>query len=430
MEVTVDKTEPCLAKISFNIPAEEFEGEVKRLLTQFGSQTRMKGFRPGKVPAAMIEKTHGKEAREEAKSQLLQRVWRQAIDEHGLRPLSNPQAHFEQEILAGQGFEGDFEVDLRPEFELGLYKGLTPTITLDAVTDEDVEAAIEQAIRSNARPEPAGDDGLAEDGMALCKVELLFEDEVVFTREGMRMGPSHPAPGVDAETFKTSMLGATDGAVVEVPVTFPPDFEPEQARGQDGVCRVTVDQAFKIILPTREELIAQTEVEDEQGLLTRARESLEQARVQEEERRREAELLEQVIDAHEVELPPAMIESQVQGRLETLRGELQTAGTPEDKIEEEVAAREEEVRRHSTRGAKAYFLVEAIAEKEDLQVNREEIQAELLQIAERNQASLEEVSKYYQEQNLFPQLALEVVERKVRRFLLDSAAGVGEADQA
>jgi trigger factor len=424
VEVTVDKSEPCLAKISFTVPSDEYEGEVKRLLKQLGRQVRMKGFRPGKVPAAVVERTHGKQAREEAKSQLLQRVWQQAIEEHELKPLNNPHAHFEDEVLVGQNFEGDFEVDLRPEFELGTYTGLTASTTLDPVSDEEVEGAIEQAARGNARPEPAGEEGLPEDGMALCKVELLFQDEVVFTREGMRMGPGHPVPGVDPEEFKTALTGAVDEAVIELPTTFPSDFEKEEARDQEGLCRITVAQAFKIVVPTREELVAQLDgVEDEDRLLAKARESLEEARLQELTRRREAELLEQVIEAHEIELPPSMVEDQIKGRLETMRRELEGAGTPEAKVEEELSAQEDEVRRQAIRGAKAYFLVEAIAEKENLQVTREELQAELASIAERNQATLEEVSKYYQEQNLFPQLALEVVERKVRRFLLESAAG-------
>jgi trigger factor len=431
VEVTVDKTEPCLAKISFNIPSEEYEGEVSRLLKELGSQTRMKGFRPGKVPAAVVEKTHGKQAREEAKSQLLQRVYKQAIDEHELKPLGNPHAHFEDDVLVGQSFEGDFQVDLRPEFTLGEYTGLTATTTLDAVTDEEVEAAIEQAARGNARPEPAGDDGLPEDGMALCKVELLHEGEVVFTRDGMRMGPSHPVPGVDPDEFKAALTGAVDAAVVETKVTFPLDFEKEEARGHEGVCRITVTQAFKIIVPTREEVIAQLDgVDDEAGLSAKARESLEEARREEQRRRRENELLDQVIEAHDIELPPAMVEDQVKGRLETMQKELLEAGTPAEKIEEELSTQEAEVRRQSIRGAKAYFLVEAIAEKENLQVTREELQTELTSIAERNQATVEEVSKYYQEQNLFPQLALEVVERKVRRFLLDSAAGADTEGEA
>ena len=417
MEVTVEKTEPCLAKITFSVPPEEFEGEVKRVLQHIGQQTRMKGFRPGKVPAAVVERTHGKQAREEAKQQLLQKVYERAIKEHELRPLSNPHAHFDQEILAGQSFDGDFEVDLRPEFELGQYKGLTATTTLDAVTDEEVEAAIEQAARGNARPEPAGEEGLPEDGMALCKVELLFGDEVVFTREGMRLGPGVAVPGVDPDAFKEGMSGATDGAVVEVPVQFPEDFEKEEARGKEGTCRVTVAQAFRILVPTREELVEQMELEDDAALVAKARESLEEARAHEQEHRREAELLEQVIEGHTIELPPSMVESQVQGRLESLRKELEGAGTPAEKIEEELAGQADEIQRQAIRGAKAYFLVDAIAEKENLRVTQEELQAELSSIAERNQATVEEVWKYYQEQNLVPQLALEVVERKVRRFL-------------
>lgn len=431
MEVTVEKTEPCTAKIAFSVAPEEYEAEVQRLLKHLGRQVRMKGFRPGKVPAAVVARTHGKQAREEAKHQFLQRVFAKAVEEHELKPLSNPHVHFDQEILAGQGFEGDFEVDLKPAVELGEYKGLRVETALDPVTDEEVEQAIEQARRSHARPEPAGDEGLPADGMALCKIELLHEGEVVFTRDGMRLGPRVAPPGVDPQAFEQALTGATDGDVREVGLTFPPDFEKEQARGAAGVCRVSIGQAFRIVTPTREELVEQMEeVEDDAGLVRAARESLERARAEEEARRQEAELLDKVIASHDIELPAKMVAGQVEGRLASLRSELSAQGLSEDKLEEELSAQEPAVRAAAVKGAKAYFLVEAIAEEEQLQVTEQELRGELQAIAERNQATVEEVAAYYKEQDLFPQLALEVVERKVRRFLREAAVLPGTEGEA
>jgi trigger factor len=184
-----------------------------------------------------------------------------------------------------------------------------------------------------------------------------------------------------------------------------------------------VNQAFRILVPTRAELIdMMDEVEDEASLVATARDSLEQSRRQEHRHRQESALLEQVIEAHTLELPAAMVENQVQGRLDSLRKELESGGVAAEKIDTELAAQEDEARRQAIRGAKAYFLVDAIAEKENHLGTGDELRAELATIAERNQATVEEVSKYYQEQNILPQLALEVVERKVRRFLWESAA--------
>lgn len=426
MEVTVDKSEPLKARISFSVQPDEFEREVQDLLRQMGRQTRMKGFRPGKVPPKVIERTHGKAAREEAKTRFLQRAYEKALTENELRPLAHPHVHVEEiEVLAGGGFSHDFEVRLRPEVKLGEYKGLTYEAQLPEITDEEVEAAIDRACQQNARPEPAGEEGLPEDGMALCKVVLEHQGEVVFERDGLRLGPNMPLPGLDPEAYRQALTGATDGAEVELPITFPEDFEKEQLRGQEGVCRVTVAQAFKVVIPGRDELIAHLEgVEDEAGLLAKARESLEEARAREERHQQEAEVLAKVIDAHEVELPDGMVDDQVEARMRSLRTELAGQGLDEARIEEEVSSQQGELRHQATRGAKAYFLVEAIAEEEGLKVTGQELEDEFRTIAQRNQTDVEEVKKYYREQNLISQLALEIVERKVRAFLWEAASPV------
>ena len=397
-----------------------------------GRHTRMKGFRPGKVPPQMIEKTHGKAAREEAKTRFLQRAYEKALSEHELRPMAHPHVHVEEiEVLAGASFSHDFEVRLRPEVTLGEYKGLAYEAQLPAITDEEVEAAIDRACQQNARPEPAGDEGLPEEGMALCKVELVHGEETVLEREGLRLGPNVPLPGLDPEAFKEALTGTTDGAVVELDFTFPEDFEREELHGQEGTARFTVDKAFKIVTPGREELIEQLDgVEDEEGLLVKARESLEEARRAEERNQQESELLAQVIDAHDLELPAGMVEEQVAARLDGLRQELASQGLEEARVEEEVSNQEGEIRRQAIRGAKAYFLVEAIAEEEDLKVRAKELDDEFETIAQRNQTDVNEVKKYYQEQNLESQLALEIVERKVRSFLWDQAAPLGSGPGA
>ena len=422
VEVTVEKTDPCTARIAFTVSPEEFDGEVARLLKQVGQQTRMKGYRPGKVPVAILERTHGKEVRHEARNRFLQKAYEQAVKDNELRPFTHPRIDLgEGELLAGQEFKHEFEVSLRPDFELGEYKGLAVDDELTPVSDEEVEAAIDQAAKNQAHPEPAGEEGLPEDGMALCKIELVQDGEVVFERDGMRLGPKAQVPGVDPEAFEKALIGTVDGDVRELDLKFPDDFEVAAAAGKDGTCRITVTQAFKVITPTREELMELMGVEDDAEMKTKARESLEQANTDHEHRRQETALLDQLLEQRDMDLPTSMVEDQVAGRINALRNELEGQTLPEEKITEEVSVQEPQFRAEAVKGAKAYFLIEVIAEKEGLQVTQPELQAELKLIAQRNRSPLEEVQKYYQEENLIPQLALEIVERKVRMFLRENA---------
>ncbi len=422
MQVKVEKTGPCKARVSFSVPADEFSAEVRRMLQGAGARARMKGFRPGHVPPAVIERLHGKEVRREARQHFVQAAYERALGEHELRPLSHPRVDLEAgEPVSGEDFSLDFELTLRPEFQLGSYRELEIEHAPVQVGDADVEQAIEALRRSQAHPEPAGEPGLPADGMALCKVELVHEGQVVWSRDGLRLGARTPPAGVEPQAYEAALVGQRDGQTVELPLAFPADFEVEAARGRTGTCRVTITQAFRIVLPERKDLPALVELADEAALLVRVRERLEAEGVARERARRESELLGRVIDAHALELPAGMVEEQARRRLEELRGELAGQGLPPEELEAELARQAEPARAAAERSAKAFFVIEAIAEAEKLEVAEADLRSELEAIARRNRASFEEVARYYREQELVPQLTLEILERKVRAFLREHA---------
>jgi trigger factor len=422
VELHVERTGPCVAKVSFSVPPEEFDVEVRKLLAEAGRNVRMKGFRPGHVPAAMIEKQHGKALRQEVRQKFLQEAYQRALEEEKLKPLAHPRVDLpEKDQLAGAPFSLEFEVSLRPEIELGAYTGLEVESELEPILDQHVANALEQLAQSQAHPEPAGEAGLPENGMALCKVELLYNGEVVLTRERLRLGAETAVPGVDPEAFKSKMLGARDQTSFELPVQFPEDFEREEARGKSGTCRVTVEQAFRIVMPERSELMRVLGVDGEEALLAKVREKLEEAHKEREDRRVETALIDRLIASHEMDLPESMIAEQVQARLAAVRRDLESQGVPAEALEQQIQGQEQAARESALRASKGYFLIEAIAQKEGLQVSEEELNAELRAIAARNRASFDEVRDYYREQNLFGQLAMEIVERKVRQFLRERA---------
>jgi len=420
VQVTVERTQPCQARVSFTVPSNEFEREFHKALRDFGQRVRMKGFRPGKVPPDVVKKMQGPQVRHEVATRFVQQAYEQAVTENKLRPFQHPRLDI-GEVLVDVDFTREFELNLRPEFELGEYKALEIESSLPPILDDEVEAAIEQARKNQAHPEPAGDEGLPEDGMALSKVELLFQDAVVWSRDGLRLSPQATIPGVEAEALKGAMIGKRDGEVAECPIHFPDDFEHEAARGQDGVCRITINQAYRIVLPTREELMKMIGAENDADLVKRAHEGLEKANTELENQRVESELLDRVIAAHQMELPPGMVEEQTKARLAQARRELQERGVSGDALEAEVAKQEEAARDAARKGAKAYFLIERIAEAEKIQVNENEMVNELRGIAQRNRSSFEEVRDFYQKQNLLPQLAMEILERKIRAFLRANA---------
>lgn len=422
MQVTVEKLGPCQARVSFTVPSQEFQGALRKALGEAGRNVRMKGFRPGHVPAQVIERQFGKEIRRGTVEDFVRRAFQQAVEENQLKVVGSPSVDLESILpLEGADLSHQFEISLRPEIALSEYKGLAIESELEPVLDQEVESAIENLKTQQAHPEPAGADGLPEFGLALVKVEWIVGAETVLSRDGLRVSPESPTPGCEPEAFRRGMIGAKDGEVREIPMTIPEDFEREDVRGKSGTSRLTITQAYRMVPPTDEEVRRLLGASDAADLKVKVRGKIEEAKIEREQARIESALLGKIIDGHSFELPEKLVEQQVAGRLLEQARELEAAGAPKEKVQEQVEAQREAVKTGAERGLRALFLVQTIAEKENLLVTREDMKSELEAIAARNQASVEEVGEYYKKQNLYDQMAIEILERKVRRFLRENA---------
>ena len=422
MEVNVETTGSSLAQVTFSVPAEEFQREFRGGLQQLGRRVRMKGFRPGKVPLHVVEKQFGKQVRDDLMEQFLRRAYQQAIAQRELKPLSHPRVPRETMDLGEDGSFGlAFEISLRPDFELPEYKGLAIESELEPILDEQVDQVVADLRRQESVPEPAGDEGIDENGVLLCDVAFRRGEVEEFRREGLRLAAHTPPPGIDPEAFAQAIVGAKDGGVIELDMVLPANLPNEEARGQAGTCRLEVRQAFRMVPPSDEDLYKKTEVEDEQALRAKVRARLEDISRKREDNRVETVLLDRVIAATPFELPPPLLLEQTEHRLQQLAQKMRQSGVPEEEIPAQVEQQRSVAAEEADKGMRALLVVEALGEKEALLVTNEELEAELSAIAARNDASIEEVREYYVKNNLGQQMAIEVLERKVRAFLRASA---------
>lgn len=422
MEVTVDKSAACQAQVSFSVPASEFQSAYKQALNHAASQVRMKGFRPGKVPGALLEKQFGERARQEAMQHFLNQAYQKAIQEHELNPAAHPRIDPEAlEFEQGQDFAHSFDLHLRPSFELKDYRGMQIEGGSLEVSEEEIDAAVEDLRRQRATPEPAGEDGLPEDGLAPAKVTILHGEEEIESRENLRVSPSTPMQGVDADTFKEALTGAQEGQVVELTFTFPEGFARAELAGKEGLAKIEVGAPLKINLPPDEDLWKLLGVEEAEAFRDKVAEELGKAKEEQDNARIESELVERLIAEHEMELSDGLIEEQTAARIESMKREMAEQGVPEEDVAAQLEGQEGSARETAERGLRALFLIEAIAKEEELSVQQADVLAEMQSIAKRNNASFEEVREYYQQEGLLNQMVMELQERKVRAFLRESA---------
>lgn len=424
MKLEVDTSTPTVAKVTLSVPSDEFQREVQQGLGRVSRNVRMKGFRPGKVPAKLLEKQFGDDVRNEVKERFVQQAYGQAVEEHSLRPIAHPRLGPDDLALGEDGsFAVEFEVPLKPDFELPDYKGLAITSELEPVMDEQVEAALEEIRKGQSTPTAAGDDGIDAEGFVVAKVRFMQGEKEVMEREGIRLGPKAAVQGVDPEEFEKALVGAKDGDTIELAMTIPDFVEDEDARGKDGTCVIEVTNAMNLVPPTDEELVSLfgDEVTDLDSLEAFVRARLEEQAQQREEQRQESALLDQVLQAVDVDLPAPMIEQQTEARLGQLTQQMQQQGAGEEDLEKARTEGRADAEEDARKGLKALLVVEQLGEAEGLLVSGDDVEAELRNIAERNQADLDEVREYYGKNNLGQQLAIEILEKKVRRFLRENA---------
>ncbi|MFN0241497.1 MAG: trigger factor [Planctomycetota bacterium] len=422
MQVNVEKLGPCQVKVQFTVPSDEFHGAIRRALGEAGRNVRMKGFRPGHVPAKVVEKQFGEQIRREAIEHFARQAFDQAVKENSLKVVGFQRVDVSKlQILEGVDFSHAFEVSLRPEIQLGEYKGIPVESQLEAVMDPEVDSAIENLRREQATPEPAGDVGVKADGMVVAKVQWLLGEEVVLERADVRVSPETNTPGTDPAAFEQALLGARDGDVRDVPMTFPNEIADERLRGKSGITRIHVAQALHLNAPTEAELQKLIGARDEQDMRRIVREKLEEMKREQEQQRVDNVIVEQLIAAHPFDVPEMMLNDQTNIRLSQLHQQLVSQGATPEQATQQVESQRAPAKDAAAKGMRTLFLLQTIADKEKLLVTREDMQAEVGAIAERNQAPVEEVTEYYKKNNLFEQMAIEILDRKVKRFLRENA---------
>jgi trigger factor len=402
---------------------DEFRRSRTNGLRNVARRTQIKGFRPGKVPPAMVEKHFGEEIDREVIQHFLQDAFDQAVAKEGFRPAASPRVDLAS--LArheGQDFEHEFEILLQPEIELGDVEGLRVESQPVGVSDEELDLALDEIRRDLSQLAPTGDEGLPADGIALCRVDFLWNAaEPVLSRDGVRLSPRSPLRGIDPAAFEAALTGARSGDRREFPFPFPKDFPHEPARGLTGTARITLSETWRIVPPTDEQVFSHFQASDEASLREAVRTRILVRKNEIEERRIETALIDLLLEAHPMDLPEPLVEDQARAKVAELRAALEGQGVPVTDLEKRLVEEHARAKAAASRALRAIYLFEEIARKKGLLVNAKDIESELDAIAARNQVGRDEVRKYYREKGLLQELGLELLERKVRSYLRERA---------
>lgn len=386
MSVQVENLEKNMAKLTIEVSAEEVEKAIQAAYLKEKGKISLPGFRKGKVPRNMIEKMYGAAVfYEDAANTLIQENYPGAVDESGIDIVSRPTIDVVQ-IESGKPFIFTAEVAVRPEVKLGKYLGVQVAKVDTAVSDEELDAALEKERNNNARTVSVTDRPVQTGDTAVIDFEG-FVDGVPF--EGGK-GENHSLEiGSHSfiDTFEDQLVGKNAGDEVEVNVTFPEQYQAAELAGKPALFKVKIHEIKAKELPELDDEFAQDVSEFD--TLAEYKEDLKKTLTEQKEneakRTKEDEAIQKIIDKSTMEIPEAMIETQCENMINefaqriaqsglSMEQYMQFSGLTLDKLKEQVRPEAE------TR-IKSSLVLEQIAKEENIEVTDADIDAEIEKMA-------------------------------------------------
>jgi trigger factor len=434
VKITVEHLPQSTVRLDIAADPEEFDAALERAFRRISQQVQVPGFRPGRAPRALVERRVGRELIvAEAQRELMDRLYREALQQHRLTPVAEP----EVEIYQDEPLAFRVEVQVYPQVDLDGYRDIRVEPREVEVTEEEIDQVIEGLRRSRAVWKTPDEPRQPRDGDQVIVDIEAYEGEQPF-QEPLRqatfvLGESNLFAEIDQ-----AIRSLRPGESAEFDIAFAEEDERVslELRGKTLHYRVTVHEVREAELPEVNDEFAQSlGVATLSELRDRVRRDL----LREKAQAARAEVLEQAVqrllEVATVELPPALVERQVAADVERLREQLRQRGSSlEEYLRFQVKTLEEfkeELRPQAEARLRRYLVLQAFAEAEGIAVSEEELVAEIERLALAS-GSPEQFRAFYSVPSVRSFLADELHERKVSERLLElvtegRGAVIGEA---
>ena len=386
MSLQVETLEKNMAKLTIEVSAEEVESALQRAYQKQKSKISIPGFRKGKVPRQMVEKMYGVGVfYEDAANDMIPAAYEKAASESELEIVSQPKIEVVQ-IEKGKEFIFTAEVAVKPEVELGEYKGVEVPKTETEVTEEDIMAEINKEREQNSRIITVDDRAVEDGDMTVIDFEGFVDGEAF---EGGK-GEDYPLTiGSHSfiDTFEEQLIGKNIGEETEVNVTFTEEYHAEELKGKPALFKVTVKEIKKKELPELDDDF----VEDVSEFSTVAeykdsiKNKIEERKAKEAKAAKEDAAIEKIIENAKMEIPEPMIETQVRQMAEDFSRRLSQQGLSVEQYFQYTGLTAEmlldQMKPQALKRIQSRLVLEAIAKAEAIQVSEEELEKEIQDMA-------------------------------------------------
>ena len=381
--MTVDQKaekNPCVINLTVKAGADEIKGEAKKVLNEFVREAQVPGFRKGKVPVEIIRKNFAAELKRETEGACFRAFYPKAVDESGLKVIAL-EGVTEMKLDEATGMEFTALVEIRPEYKLPKYKGLSIKAGDTNVEDSAVESQLESMRKMFAKYEDGKDGDVVADGDF---VQFDYKGEI----DGQPLSEIVPdqkaiceATGfwtqVEEGRFLPEILEALKGMKAgeeknKVKVKFPKEAAPEALKGKKAVYELKVTMIRKCALPDDAGLVEAMKSESMDKIRADIRERLEKQAAEAEVENRRNQAIELLLKKADFDVPPSLVQRQAEAYLGRLAQQMQYAGVTSEYIEQNREKILKDATEQAEKQVRLSYLLLDIADTEKIEVEEKD----------------------------------------------------------
>jgi trigger factor len=431
MKTELKEISPTKKQIDIEIEADAVRKVYDRVSDQYAKAANVPGFRPGHAPRGVVRTRFKDQIRTELLRELIPDAVQKAITEHNLEPLGEPELNLENndglDQLGEKPIAFNINVDVLPEIKLGEYKGLKAARRTRPVKDEDVDRVIEQLRENSASLEPVEDRGAQIDDTVTANFHGTFVSEpgaepINVEDVDVVLGGTGVVPAIT-----DNLTGTKPDDEKTFSVEYPEDFSAKGLAGKTIEYKVKVNAVRVKELPQMDDEWAQSlggegdEIESLEQLKAKIRSDLEAQAAGEAEGAVRTQLLRQLVERHEFELPDRLVEHQTEHRFESIVRDMISQGIDPRNPQLDWEKARDSLKEQARYELRSSLLLEEIADEEKIDVSDQEIEDEINALADASRQTPEQVRAVLTKQGGERSIAPRLRNRKALDFLVANA---------
>jgi trigger factor len=424
LSVDIQKAGPCKKHVRVQVPRTDLDHYYNEAVKDLVTTAAVPGFRTGHVPRKLVEKRFRKEVGDHVRQKVLMQSLQQLGEDYKLDAINEPDLDVESLVLPDEGdFSYEFDIEVRPEFDLPDYKGLSIKRPVRAITDGELQAHLENYLAQFGQLVPH--DGPAEAGDYILTTLRFESNGTELSHSGerqIRIRPTLRFTDAEVTGFDRLMQGVRPGEQRQSTTKISVEASKVELRGEPVTIHFEINDVKRLRLPElNQEFLDQLGVASEAALRDEIREILERQVTYEQRQSTRRQVLEKITASADWDLPESMVKRQVENALRREILEMQQAGF----TDEQIRARQNELLQQQismTRQAlKEHFVLDKIATQEKLEVTPHDKDVEISYMAMQRGESPRKVRARLEKLGLIENLEAQILERKAVDVVLDKA---------